>query len=356
MDKKYLTVYENIKKSIVSGAYAYGDKLPSKRVVAEKFGFSILTVEHAYELLTLEGYILPKERSGFFVSYKRGETFGDVRGEISKDSEIDGEKGTEQFPFSVYASAIRFVLSEYGEKLYLKSQNTGTAELKKAICDYLARNRGIFASAEQIVIGSGAENLYGMITELFSENYVYAIEEPSYEQIERVYTAKGVKIERLELGADGILTDFLKKSNADILHVTPFRSFPTKVSATAEKKNEYLAWASERSGRFIVEDDYESEFSLSPKTANTIFEKDKCGCVIYINTFSNTIAPSLRVGYMVLPNSLVETFNEKLGFYSCSVPVLEQYLIAKLLNDGSFERHLNRVRRLRKEKTESEKK
>ena len=132
-----------------------------------------------------------------------------------------------------------------------------------------------------------------------------------------------------------------------MLHVTPFRSFPTGVTASASKKREYLEWAA-NGNRFIVEDDYESEFSLSPKTVDTIFAADGSGRTIYLNTFSNTLSPALRVGYMLLSDELSEKFAEELGFYSCSVPVLEQYLIARLLNDGSFERHLNRVRRNRK--------
>ena len=141
---------------------------------------------------------------------------------------------------------------------------------------------------------------------------------------------------------------------ARVIHVTPYRSFPTGVTASASKRAEYLR-AAKKIGAYIVEDDYESEFSLSSKTADTIFANDKNDCVIYVNTFSKTISPALRVGYMLIPERLVGDFNEKLGFYSCSVPVLEQFLIAKLLNDGSFERHLNRVRRARKKQNSGEK-
>lgn len=364
MEKKYFNVYEKIKNNVIDGAYPYGSRLPSKRVTAEAFGYSVITVEHAYELLESEGYVEAKERSGYYVSYRSGDSFnGTGAREITFVGGTAIKFDETPFPFSVYAGAIRFVLSEYGERLYEKSPNAGTDELKESIREYLARSRGITVRRERIIVGSGAEYLYGLITELLGRDKVYAIEEPSYKKIESVYSANGVVIERLKLGDDGIISSELARSKANVLHVTPFRSYPTGVTASASKKNEYLRWAERGFGekgrqtvpRFIVEDDYESEFSLSSKTADTIFANDKNDCVIYVNTFSKTISPALRVGYMLIPERLVGDFNEKLGFYSCSVPVLEQFLIAKLLNDGSFERHLNRVRRARKKQNSGEK-
>ncbi len=356
MEKKYFRLYEELKKRIIEGVYPYGTKLPSKRVTSESWGYSLITVEHAYELLESEGYVEAKQRSGYFVAFVKGEPFMEKFNEKRNESEVLTSAvylpQGEPFPFSVYASAVRFVLSEYGEKLYEKSPNSGADELKSAIRDYLARSRGVFVNKQNIVVGSGAEYLYGMITELLGRDKTYAVENPSYEKIESVYAANDVKIERLALGSEGILLSELAKSDADVLHVTPFRSYPTGVTATASKKREYLEWA-KKNNRYIVEDDYESEFSISPKTADTIFALDKEGKVIYVNTFSGTLSPSLRVGYMLLPDALVEDFYTKLGFYSCSVPVLEQYLIAKLLNDGSFERHLNRVRRARRKNLKS---
>lgn len=350
MEKKYYEIYDRIKKGITEGVYPYGTKLPSKRVTAESSGFSVITVEHAYELLASEGYVEPKSRSGYFVSYVSGETFGSVKTKEKPVTELRKfVPAGEPFPFSVYASAVRFVLSEYGERLYEKSPNSGTDELKEAIRDYLARNRLIYVKKENIVVGSGAEYLYGIIAELLGRDKIFGIEDPSYEKIERVYEANGVVCRKLKLGEEGIISSELSKTDAQVLHVTPFRSFPTGVTASASKKREYLEWAAGGNG-FIVEDDYESEFSLSPKTVDTIFAADKTGRTIYLNTFSNTLSPALRVGYMILSDELSAKFAEKLGFYSCSVPVLEQYLIARLLNDGSFERHLNRVRRNRKKK------
>jgi GntR family transcriptional regulator/MocR family aminotransferase len=151
----------------------------------------------------------------------------------------------------------------------------------------------------------------------------------------------------LKMGGDGILSSELAGTDAGVLHVTPFHSYPSGVTASASKRWEYLAWA-KRTGGYIIEDNYDSELTVSAKNEDTLFSLSGEGRVIYLNTFSRTIAPSMRVGYMVLPEKLLEAFEEKVGFYSCTVPVFEQYVLAELLSDGSFERHVNRIRRQRR--------
>lgn len=344
--KKYEEIYENLREDIKSGAYGYGKKLPSKRVIAESKGASLITVEHALDMLESEGYIEGVERSGYFVVYRGGETFEGEESVIAVESlkNIDDEP----FPLSVLTSEMRSAILELGERLLIKSPPSGIKELKIAIKNYLRRNRGVEVEESQIIVGSGAEYLYGMIVELLGKE-VYAVESPSYKKIEKVYLSRGKKVEYLPLGREGIPFKYLKESRAEVLHVTPYRSYPTGVTASASKKREYLAWANE-GDRYIVEDDYESEFSLTGKMAETIFSLGNGGRVIYVNTFSKTVSPALRVGYMLLPKELVEKFEKNLGFYSCSVPVFEQYLIARLLSDGAFERHLNKVRRIRRKK------
>ena len=339
--KKYMWVYEKIKGDIVSGAIKYGQKLPSKRTLSDTMNVSVITVEHACEILESEGYITAKARSGYYVEYTTEAVYRSADVSIKEKHTPPDAVPSESFPFSVFAGAVRSVLSEYGDELMKKSPPTGTDELKTAIKDYLRRNKGIEVSEKQIIIGSGAEYLYGLIVELLGRD------KPSYEKIESIYGAKGVKTEELSLCNDGINSYELWNSRAEVLHVTPYRSFPTGVSASASKKTEYIRWASERGG-YIIEDDYESEFSLFAKPFETIFANDSEGRVIYINTFSKTVSPSVRVGYMLLSERLADEFYKKLGFYSCTVPMLEQYVIASLLSDGSFERHLNKIRRLRR--------
>ena len=245
---------------------------------------------------------------------------------------------------------MRRVLTKHGELILEKSPNIGMAELRNAISRYLLRSRGINASPEQIVIGSGSEYLYGIVTAILGRDRIYGIENPSYEKIEKVYRASGVRCELLPLAKNGIKSSALAETSASVLHITPYRSFPSGVTASLIKRREYLKWASEYD-RFIVEDDFESEFTLSKKPEETIFSLSEKENVIYLNTFSKTISPSIRMGYMVLPKSLISAYHEKAGFYSCSVPVFEQYVLAELINSGDFERHINRVRRkIRKEK------
>ena len=194
------------------------------------------------------------------------------------------------------------------------------------------------------MIGSGSEYLYGLIVELLGRDRVFAIEAPSYKKIEQVYRATEIRYELLPLTQTGIDSGALAQTRADVLHTTPYRSYPSGVTATASKRHEYVRWASE-ADRYIIEDDFESEFSVSTKPTETLFALSHSDNVIYLNTFSKTISPSLRIGYMVLPQHLVSVYGEKLGFYSCTVPTFMQYVLTELLNNGDFERHINRVRR-----------
>ena len=342
----YLQLYHQLRADIVGGVYPNGHKLPSKRVLAEQTGVSVITVEHAYAILCDEGYLEARERSGYFVSYSAADCFP-VAEDTSVREMSEARELTDEFPFSVLAKTMRRVLSDYGERILVKSPNNGCVELRRAISAYLARCRGINVSPAQIVIGSGAEYLYGLIVQLLGRERVFALENPSYEKIRRVYLANGVECDMLRLGADGIRTSELERTKASVLHVTPFHSFPSGVTASAGKRSEYIRWARERGG-YIIEDDFDSEFTLSSKAEDTLFSLEPQRSVLYLNTFTKTVAPSMRSGYMVLPVSLVEPFEKTVGFYSCTVPVFEQYVLAELLNNGDFERHINRVRRRRR--------
>lgn len=368
--KKYDVLYEKIKREIVTGALPYGGKLPSKRTLAEENGVSVVTAETALDILRSEGYIDSRERSGCFVAYAGSGIFDAVTRAVSPSAptgssaplrlhaeDFANSAATREnaaftetsadfpFPFSSYAKAARAVLADYGDTLLQKPPRGGSDELKRALRNYLSRSRGMEICESQIVFGAGAEYLYGIITELLGGDKIYGIESPSYGQIEKTYAAKGVPLRLLPLGNDGISSKALNATDANVLHVTPYRSFPTLATAGATKKAEYLRHAQKTDG-YIVEDDYRSEFSLVVKPTETLFGADKEGRVLYLNTFSKTLSPALRIAYMLLPPRLAEEYEQRLGFYSCPVPLFEQYVLARLLNDGSFERHINKVRRL----------
>jgi GntR family transcriptional regulator/MocR family aminotransferase len=248
------------------------------------------------------------------------------------------------FPSSTYARAVRKVMSSFPDSFYIRSPNKGMTELRNAIRSYLQRSKNIDADISQIIVGSGSEYLYGVIILLLGRDRIYALEKPSYSQIRLIYAANGVMFEELQLGNDGILSSELASSGAQVLHVTPYSSYPSGISASASKRYEYIRWA-EASDRFIIEDDYSSEYSLSRKNEDTLFLLSRKENIIYMNSFSRTISPSIRISYMVLPSSLRDLYDDRLGGFSCTVPALDQLVMAELLDSGEFERHINRVRR-----------
>ena len=340
----YIQLYEQLRRDITGGVYPFGAKLPSKRLLAEESGVSVVTAEHTYSLLCDEGYIEARERSGCFVIYRESDFLSQSENIIVPETIHPGRTGGEyDFPFSVIAKTIRKVLLDRGEDILVKSPNNGCPELRQAIASYLARANGMAVKPDQVIIGSGAEYLYTLIAQLL-KGRTFAIEDPSYKKIRLVYSASGVKCDMLKLGKNGIRSPELAGTDATVLHITPFNSYPSGITASASKRREYIRWAEERDG-FIVEDNYDSELTVSTKNEDTVYSLSPESRVIYLNTFSHTVAPSIRVGYMVLPESLTGEFEERLGFYSCTVPVFEQYILAELMTSGNFERHINRVRR-----------
>lgn len=344
--KKYLEIYKMMKEQILCGEYQSGDKLPSKRVTADKFGCSVITVETAYDMLADEGYIITKERSGYYIN--RIDTTS-LSSTSKKHIEFDylevpvADYTAHDFEYSLWFKTIRKVISEKEQELFIKSPNMGCAILRNAIADYLYRYRGMVAQPRQIVIGSGAEQLYEIVVKLLGRNLIYGIENPSYSRIEAVYSSTGAIIQKLPMEIDGIESNALKNSNIDVLHVTPFKSYPTDITVPVAKRYEYLRWAEQ--GKYIVEDDFNSEFFKPGQPVETLYALSHSESVIYINTFSKSLSPSMRIGYMILPPHLLSVYEKTFGEFSCSVPVLDQYILAEYISSGNFERHLNRVRR-----------
>lgn len=353
-DPAYIQIYRQLREDILDQALPAGAKLPSKRLLAGELGVSVITVEHAYALLVDEGYALSRERSGFFVSFGAGD--GARPGELAAERcDIGGElsAAAEDFPFSALAKTMRRVLSDYDRRILIRSPGLGCMELRRAIAGYLCRSRGIRVGPEQIIIGSGAEYLYGLVVQLLGRDCVFALEDPCYEKIRQVYAANGAKCRSLRLGEDGILSSELTDCDCGALHVTPYHSFPSGVTASASKRHEYAQWAKQH-GSYIIEDDYDSEFSSLNRQIDTIFSIAPEN-VLYVNTFSKTLAPSMRMGYMVLPRTLAAEYARRLNFYSCTVPVFEQYVLAEFINRGELERYINRRRRKLRQMQKGEK-
>lgn len=363
--RKYRFLYHAIRRDILAKKLLPGERLPSKRALAEHLGLSLSTVGSAYAALLDEGYLEVKARSGFFVSALAIPESGSVTPAATADFQSADENTTSSpatsetesvaphaslgdlsadFPFTPFSHIVRDVLLRFPNELLARPENQGVLHFRAAISAYLLRYRGMQADPAQIVIGSGTEYLYGLVAQLLPRAALYGIEAQSYEKIRLVYSAYARPYELLPLDAYGVSAEGLAASRASLLHVTPYQSFPSGVTANAAKRFEYLRWAKER-GAFLVEDDYASEFSLQKKPLETIYAMDSNDSVIYLNTFTKTLAPSMRVAYMVLPKRLLESYRERLGFYACTVPALDQYVLAEYMNRGYLERRLNQIRR-----------
>lgn len=350
---KYYTLYTRIRDDITAGRYATGEKLPAKRALAADLGVSVVTVQLAYEQLLAEGYILSRERSGYYVEKidvrpHSGEAPEPRRGEqTSPNSQyvldfVKGSTPAELFPFSVWAKLMRRVILDCGEQLMERVPCAGDGVLKEEISRYLYRSRGITAPPDRIVIGAGAEYLYGVIVQLLGRNRLFAVENPGYGNISSTYMLNGARVAPITVTDAGISIDELKSSGADVVHISPAHQFPTGVITPASTRSHIISWAEEVGG-YAVEDDYDSEFRLSGKPLHSLYSLCP-GRVIYMNTFSKSLAPSMRLGYMVLPQELMGRFMELFSSVASVVPLFEQRALAEMLRGGYFERHISRLK------------
>ncbi len=353
----YLHLYKCIKNDILDGILPSGTKLPSKRSFAKNLGISNITVENAYAQLQAEGFIYSIPKKGFYVT-ELPENMP-----LTSDGHITSEAGSimeeeaqckidlvsnmtppANFPFSIWAKLMREVISEKSGELMKKSPWGGIMELRSAISLHLKQFRNMDVAPEQIITGAGTEYLYTLIIQLLGYNKVYAVENPGYKKVAQIYKSNNVACEYIPVGSSGIVIEELEKRNADVAHISPSHHYPTGIITPVSRRYEILAWASRKKGRYIIEDDYDSEFRLEGKPVPTLQGIDIMESVIYINTFTKSLAPTIRISYMVLPWKLLKIFYNKLSFYSCTVSNFEQYTLARFINNGYFEKHINRMR------------
>ncbi len=347
----YEQIYEQIRDDVLSGRLPEGKKLPSKRALAEQLQVSLITVENAYSQLIAEGYVRAAQRSGYYAAYS-GEAVEKPKAKPLRlpDSEKKEEQppsrpaGADIFPFSVWTRLMRSVISEKGTRLLQPVDNGGAYELREAISGYLYRARGFYTPPENIIVGSGTEYLYNLLIQLLGRDKVYGIENPGFPKLAKIYALNNARFEYIPLDNSGMRADELEKRRVDIAHISPAHHFPTGIVMPISRRREILGWA-ESGDRYIIEDDYDSEFRRSGKPVPTIFGSDDLERVIYINTFSQTIAPSVRISYMCLSDELCGLWRKNLGFYACSVPAFEQYTLARFISEGYFERHINRAKK-----------
>ena len=349
-DPVYIQIYDHIRQDIETGILRSGEKLPSKRAFSEQNGISISTVENAYGQLIAEGYIRSVAKKGYFVEKLTGVPVlpqNALTEEVIASVENPAEPLASLFPFSVWAKLMREELVSNHVRLATRPPAEGAYALRKAIAGYLKSFRNMEISPEQVIIGAGTEYLYILIRILLGEHSVMAVEEPGYRKIADIYKSLGMKLHLIPMQEDGIDMEALRRSEADVVHISPSHHFPTGVITSVAKRYALLGWASE--GRYIIEDDYDSEFRLSARPIPSMFSFDVTDRVIYMNTFTKSLTPTIRIGYMILPKTLMKRFRERLQSLSCPVSAFEQYTLARFIEEGYFEKHIRRLRRHCKE-------
>ena len=338
----YEALYRCIRGDILSGKLPPNAKLPSKRALAEHLEVSKITVETAYGQLLEEGYIRSAQKVGYFVEPILQREPATTSEPARPEPAADLGAAPEKFPFSVWSRLQREVLLDYGEKLLLPLHNQGTLELRQAIANHLAQFRGMNVNPANILVGAGTDFLYNLLIQLLGRDKIYAVEEPGYDKIRKIYAAGGVACVSAVMDKRGV--DPKQLGDARVLHISPAHHFPTGIVTPLSRRQELLRWAREQDG-YIIEDDYDSEFRFDAHPVPTMMSLDGSGRVVYMNTFSKSLAPSIRISYLVLPEEMMHLFREKLGFYSCTVSSFEQQTLARFLSRGHFEKHINRMRR-----------
>ena len=355
-DTLYEYLYKQIKTDILSKKLVAGERLPSKRLLAKNLNVSTITVENAYSQLVAEGYIYSIPKSGYYVTDISADLMKPLPERPAKQFEKPKEKKTyfadfasnstveDAFPFSIWSKLLKEVMAENSKELMSRSPSKGVYELRSAVAGYLYQFRGMDVKPEQVIIGAGTEYLYGLIIQLLGYDKCYAVEDPGYQKISRIYQAQNVCCKFVAMDENGINMEALEESGADVLHISPAHHFPTGLVTPVSRRYELLSWASRKDNRYIIEDEYDSELRLNGKPIPSLQSIDVSGKVIYMNTFSKTLCSTVRISYMVLPDELAERFYRELSFYSCTVSNFEQYTLAQFMNSGAFEKHINRLR------------
>lgn len=354
-DSLYEYLYKQIRNDILTYRLSPDEKLPSKRALAKNLNVSTITVENAYQQLMAEGYIYSKPKSGFYVSHLSTSKNNREKVPVWKPASlvntdkyfadfVNNSTSTSSFPFQTWTKHMRETMSDDADSLMVRSPSIGVLKLRQAIAAYLFQFRGMSVEPDQIVVGAGTEYLYGLIIQLLGREHIYAVEDPGYQKISKIYRSNDVECITIPLDEQGIDVDYLNKTKAHILHISPSHHFPTGIVTPVSRRYELLSWASKAPGRYIIEDDYDSEFRLLGKPIPSLQSIDVLEKVIYINTFSKSLTSTIRISYMVLPKSLMERYKRELNFYSCTVSNFEQYTLARFIEQGHFEKHINRMR------------
>lgn len=356
----YMQLYQKLKEQIIEGQYQSGDRFPSKRRLAEHHSLSNTTIEHAYQYLLDEGYIYSKPRSGYYVSdieslpviTKESPTavIQQTQKETTMRYRFDLARiDTEHFPWQQFRKYARDVFDESMPDILQPGDQQGEFRLRQAIAHYLFNSRGVNCHPEQIIIGSSTEQLINQVTDILTDRS-YIIEYPSYPPIKQVLDKKELAYKQVPVTKKGIEMSQVFNSNRQVVYVTPSHQFPTGYVMNLKTRTQLINWAQQHKDRFIIEDDYDSEFRYFSKPIPALQSLDKTGKVIYISTFSKSLFPSCRIAFMVLPKALMKNYHDLPNKEGNTVPAPMQYTVAQFMENGSFDRHLNKMRKVYRHK------
>ena len=352
----YQQLYQQFRQEIQSGNIPAGEKLPSKRKLSELLNVSINTVEGAYTQLEAEGFIASSPRRGFFV-LETGllpspaeplqiRTSPDTPSESNSCLLDFSPSGTarEQFPFNTWRRLLKNCFNEYDNTLLMRTPQQGDPGLRAQVAGYLYRARGVRCDPEQIVIGAGSDNLLFMLSYILPDSFALAVENPLYNQAHRLFSRGGHALYTIPVEPEGIALDALPRGDSVLVYITPSHQYPLGYAMPIGQRTALLRWSAEKTNRYIIEDDYDSEFRYSSRPIPSLQSIDPGGRVIYLGTFSRSVAPSLRISYMVLPRSLLELFHQRYQGFSSTVSGFEQAVLREFMASGHFETHVNRMR------------
>ena len=355
----YQQIYEHIRQEIREGKLLAGERLPSTRSLAEYLQVARSTVDYAYDQLLSEGYIEAKPYKGYFVCRLEG-IFTMEQREMTEpevvrpDSEEDGTQvqidfspyGIDMtgFPFGVWKRITKNILNDSNSELFAQGEPQGDYDLRMTISRYLHSSRGVNCRPEQIIVGAGNDYLLLLLEKILGRHVGIAMENPTYKRAYRIFQSFAYRIYTVDMDDKGMRADKLLELPVRAAYVMPSHQYPTGAVMTIGRRAELLRWAEKEPDRYLIEDDYDSEFRYRGKPIPSLQSSDKRGKVIYIGTFSKAIAPAIRVSYMVLPESLLEVYRRDCSFYSCTVSRIDQRILNEFIRDGYFERHLNKMR------------
>ena len=360
----YQQLYEHIKNEIIAGRLKFATKMPAKRKLEQILNVSQTTIETAYEQLVAEGYLEAVPRKGFFVCAREEFLYQPVKVKIQKKIKFrpkvatykfdftPGKIDCSMFPFKVWRSLYREAISYDNRHLLIHGDSFGEPELREEIKNYLYQSRGVNCTREQIIIGAGIEYLLPQLLSLLGENKVYGIEDPGYPLTRHVLESNDKKFLSVAVDSEGADIRELENKGVNVMYVTPSHQFPLGCVMSANRRVMLLNWAHKNKNRYIIEDDYDSEFRYYGRTIPSLYSLGAGKKVIYLSTFSKSLIPSLRIGYMVLPQNLLKKYQKAFSCYASCVSRIDQYVLAAFMQSGNFIKHLNRMRTAYRKKVE----